>query len=299
MTGRPHITVCVCTFKRARMLERLLQKLSPQQTGGKFSFDIAICDNDAAGSGKAVADSLASSLTVPVRSVIQPIKNIAIARNTTLSLATGDYIAFIDDDEFPGETWLRTLLETVETTGAAGGLGPVLPHFEHTPPNWVIKGRQFERPRHATGFELNWRECRTGNVLFKRSILGGDMNIFRAEFGTGGEDQDFFRRMSENGQRFVWCDEAPVWETVPPERWDLKIMISRGLLRGKNSLRHKQGRSRQTLKSLIAAPVYSVALPFALLVGRHHAVRLLVKLADHYGRLLAYLRLNPVTERKA
>lgn len=279
------------------MLERLLRKVAAQRTDGNFTFEIVVCDNDEMGSGKAVVEKLTELSAVPVQAVIQPIKNIALARNTAISKASGEFIAFIDDDEFPDENWLLTLLTTILRTGVSGALGPVLPHFDQKPPQWVIKGRQFERPRHVTGFQLQWQECRTGNVLFKRSILKDESAPFRAEFGTGGEDQDFFRRMVQTGERFVWCDEAPVWETVPPERWDLKIMLSRALLRGKNTLRHKDKMPINLAKSLLATPCYVLALPIMALMGRHLLVRYLVRTCDHLGRLLAFVRLNPVDER--
>jgi len=37
-TERPHISVCVCTYKRPLLLERLLRELIRQDTGGLFTF---------------------------------------------------------------------------------------------------------------------------------------------------------------------------------------------------------------------------------------------------------------------
>ena len=279
------------------MLERLLRKVAEQQTGGSFTFSVVVADNDESGSARAVVEKVQKEAAFRIAYHLQPIKNIALTRNTAVLNATGDYIAFIDDDEFPGATWLLTLLETIEKFSMAGVLAPVVPHFEREPPQWVRAGKFYERPRHPTGFALSWAECRTGNVLFRRSILLGEELPFLPEFGTGGEDQDFFRRMVERGHRFIWCDEAGVWETVPPERWDKKIMLNRALLRGRNSLRHENARTKNLLKSAIAFPLYSVALPFLRLAGEHHYIKYLVKTADHAGRLLASLNLNPVKSR--
>jgi hypothetical protein len=52
------------------------------------------------------------------------------------------------------------------------------------------------------------------------------------------------------------------------------------------------------LKSLIAVPAYALALPVLLLAGHHYFMKYLVKLADHAGRLLASVGLNPVTNRR-
>ena len=75
-------------------------------------------------------------------------------------------------------------------------------------------------------------------------------------------------------------------------------MIHRALLRGRNTFQHREHRVRNLLKSVIAVPAYALVLPVLFLAGHHHFMKYLVKLADHLGRLLASVGLNPVTERR-
>ena len=103
--------------------------------------------------------------------------------------------------------------------------------------------------------------------------------------------------MIERGHRFVWCNEAVAYETVPPIRWDKKIMMQRALLRGKNTLKHADIKFLGLLKSLLAVVAYGLALPFLALAGMHLFMRYLIKLCDHLGKLLAVLGINPVRER--
>jgi succinoglycan biosynthesis protein ExoM len=180
---------------------------------------------------------------------------------------------------------------------ADGVLGPVHPRFESAPPRWLTKGGFYNRPTHQTGFVMKWDEARTGNLLIRREILQGHDPVFRPEFGTGGEDQDFFRRMMAEGRTFVWCNEAPVYETIPPHRWKFGFLLRRALLRGKTSLRHPKDRLQNVLKSMVAVPLYVLALPLLLVLGHHLFMKYLVRLFDHLGRLLALFRLNPIQER--
>jgi succinoglycan biosynthesis protein ExoM len=295
---RQHITVCICTFKRPAFLNRLLSSLECQRTDGRFEYSIVVADNDAEQSAKQiVADFDAKS---PVRSIYcaEPQKNIALARNKALENATGEFIAFIDDDEFPVEDWLLKMLKACEDFRASGVLGPVKPHFEETPPRWVVDGRFCERPEHPTGRVMEWSECRTGNLLFRRSILQGIPEVFSPEFGTGGEDKDFFLRMSERGNVFLWCNEGVVYETVLPARWTRKFMLKRALLRGKNILKHPTGRAQILIKSVLAIPIYLLVLPVTLLLGQHSFMKYAIKLCDHLGRILAIFGMNPVSERE-
>lgn len=293
---KPHVTVCICTLQRPAMLARLLDTLDHQRTGGRFSLSVVVTDNDPQGSARAVVGEL-TTRSVPVVYSQEPRMNIALARNEALRHAHGDFIAFIDDDEFPEPDWLEKMLAVCLAYDAAGVLGPVRPHFDEPPPAWIVKGGFCERPEHATGRVMDWQESRTGNLLFRRTILAGEAQPFVEEFGTGGEDKDFFMRMTRRGHVFRWCNEGITYETVPPVRWTRRYMLRRALLRGRNILRHPGGHFRLLAKSVVALPVYTLVLPFTLLFGQHVFMKYCIRFCDHAGRLLAATGLNPVRAR--
>src|SRR6266436_5039410 len=232
-----HISVCVLTYKRPDFLKRLLGDLAKQERGGRFTYSIVVADNDGQESAEALVSDFAAVAPVPVKYCVEAQQNISLARNRAIANATGDFIAFIDDDEFPEKRWLLTLFEACEKYDADGVLGPVKCHFDEKPPKWVITGRFYERPTYPTGFEIDWTKGRTGNVLLKRQILMGHAQLFRPEFRTG-EDQDFFRRLIQKGHTFIWCNEAEAYEVVPPVRWNRTFILRRALLGGTISRLH-------------------------------------------------------------
>ena len=291
-----NITVCICTFKRPQFLNRLLQALAKQETDGVFQFSIVVADNDALRSAESVVAQFAAGGTVPVKYCVQPQQNIALTRNKALENATGDFVAFIDDDEFPAERWLVTLFKALTDYKVDGVLGPVNRWFDQPPPQWVIDGNFYQRATYETGLVIDWRKGRTGNVLLKRSLFAGDNCPFRAEFRQG-EDQEFFHRMIERGHRFIWCNEAVAYEVVPPIRWNRKFMLRRALLRGAMEPKTPGFGPRSVLKSLVAVPIYVSILPLAAVVGHHRFMAALISLCDHLGKLLAVLGLNPVREQ--
>lgn len=295
--SKEHISICICTFKRPDMLLRTLNSLRSQRTDGLFAYSIVVADNDRAESAKATVEAFAASSGIETKYCMEPTPNIALARNAVVRNARGDYLAFIDDDEFPNDDWLLAMLKACKAHDVAGVLAPVLPHFETEPPAWLKRGGFYDRPRHATGYAMSWEKSRTGNVLLRRKIIEGLDPVFTPAFGAGGEDLDFFRRMNAAGHKFIWCDEAPAYETVPQHRWTRRFLIRRALLRGQQTFRHPKNRWKNIAKSLIAAPLYLIALPFLLIAGHHHFMRYLVRMCDHSGRILAMLRLNPVSER--
>jgi hypothetical protein len=141
-------------------------------------------------------------------------------------------------------------------------------------------------------------EGRTGNVLFRRSILSSLGEPFRPQFDTAGEDMDFFRRAIDNGSVFLWCSEAPVYELVPASRCSRSFLVKRALLRGSNFSKHPAGRVRNLMKSLAAVPAYALALPVFAVLGQHLLLRYFIKLLEHGARILAFSGVAVVRERE-
>jgi len=293
--GMKHICVCICTYKRPQFLRRLLLELARQNTGGLFTYSIVVADNDELETARMEVLDFAARATIPVVYCVEPRQNIALTRNKAIENADGDFIAFIDDDEFPTKDWLLTLFKACQEFKVDGVLGPVKPHFEQEPPKWVVQGKFYDRATYPTGYVIDWRKGRTGNVLLKREIFATGTSPFRSEF-LSGEDQDFFRRMIEKGHVFIWCDEAVAYEYVPPMRWKRMFMLRRALLSGKASLAHQTFSAGNLAKSIVAVPAYVAALPVALVLGHSRFMLVLVKLFDHLGKLLALMRINPVKE---
>lgn len=290
----PHISVCVCTYKRPPFLKRLLQKLADQEADGLFTYSIVVVDNDCLRSAEALVSEFAAASTKRVTYCVEPRQNICLARNKAIENATGDFIAFIDDDEFPAKHWLLSLFQAADRDGVEGVLGPVKSYFDEQPPKWVIKGKFYERPTHPTGCVINWSEGRTGNVLLKKQLFEAGEPPFNPEFHRGG-DTDFFRRMVEKGYVFLWCNEAVVYEVVPPVRWTRTFMLKRALLRGNITLQNPNFGVGSVTKSIIAVAAYAAALPFTLMLGHHRLMDVLVRLFDHLGKLLAVVGINPVS----
>ena len=294
-----HISVCICTYRRPKLLDRLLLELQKQITENLFSYSIVVVDNDEAKSAKETVQSWMGKSTINIEYHHEPEKNIALARNRAVRNAKGQFVAFIDDDEYPVQSWLVDLYKALHLYQADGILGPVKPYFENTPPSWIVKGKLCERDSFATGTYLtNPIYTRTGNVLLTRQVLSEGENPFDPEFGrTGGEDVNFFKRMIERGRVFVWCDEAAVYENVPPERLKRSYLLKRALMRGVVNAKDASILSGDTLKSAAAFVFYTSALPFLLFTGHHRFMKYLIKDCDHIGKLAGRFGIDLVKEK--
>jgi glycosyltransferase involved in cell wall biosynthesis len=286
---RPHISICICTFKRPQLLMRLLQSVRKQTTDGLFDFSIVVVDNDKTGSAEAVVRCFAESCEIATSYDCEPEQNISLARNRAIDKAQGDFVAFVDDDEFPEDDWLLNVYRACEQFGADGVLAPVRPHFRTPPPKWIVKGRFFYRPSFPTGTVIgDCRHTRTGNVLLRKSVFAGDGAPFDPRFGrTGGGDREFFKRKIAAGGVFVWCDEAIVYETVPADRCKRAFLLRSAFVRGVSAAMLGRLGLFNVCKSLIAVALYTSALPMLLVTGHHRFMKVLIKDCDHISKLLA------------
>jgi succinoglycan biosynthesis protein ExoM len=275
------------------LLERCLWDLTVQLTEELFTFSIVISDNDHLRSAEPTISNFSAVSSIPVKYCVEPRQGIASARNRAVANADGDFLAFIDDDEFPAKDWLLVLFRTCLQSNVDGVLGPVLRHFDQEPPRWMTKSRFYDRPIDPTGSIVKWQGARTGNVLLKRKVIADGEEPFRTQF-RAGEDQDFFRRKIEQGNTFIWCAEALVYEVVPPNRWKRVYLMKKALLRGASARLQPSCDGWSIAKSLLAVPAYAFALPAALILGHHRFMTLLVKLCDHLGKLLAVVGINPI-----
>lgn len=287
-----HICVCICTYKRTSLLLRLLIELENQKTNGMFSYSAVVVDNDDNHSAQEVVSGFKRTHSLDVEYFTEPNQNIALARNKAVECARGNYIAIIDDDEFPDSDWLLKLYSALERSQSDGVLGPVRPHFEATCPSWIYKSGICERKSHSDGSILHAADTSTANVLLKREIFDEVDNRFDPKFGrTGGSDVRFFREVMQKGYTFVWCDDAFVNETVPPERWKASFYLKKAMRKGGLNgswVRSQALPGRNLAVVLAAACVYTVVFPFTAVLGKSYCIKYLAKAAYHIAWVSGY-----------
>ena len=296
---REHVSICICSFKRPHLLRRTLDNLRELTTDGLFDYSIVVADNDRAESARSTVEDFARTTAINVTYCVEPEQNISLARNKALEFARGDLIAWIDDDEYPDRDWLLILYRALRQFNTDGVLGPVLPSFSGTPPEWLVKSGLCDRASFPSGTAMtDSRYMRTGNVLVTRRLFESSPAPFDPALGlSGGEDADFFERMLSAGRRFVWCQEAAVHEEVPEDRQTPKYLISRAFIRGVTSADQEPALGVGTMKSLAALLLYSLSLPVLRVAGYHLFMRYLVRDCDHLAKLLAHCGIRLVGKR--
>lgn len=284
------VDVCAATYRRTELLATLLDSLENQTLDEGVRLRIVVVDNDAETTAREVVAKFAARSRWPVVYDVEPEKNIAKARNRALAHAQGEYLIFIDDDEYASPDWLMRMLNASQAYDADVVFGPVLAVYPEGTPDWIKRGGFFDRPRMSTGTRLP--HGATNNTLVRMDYIRQSGAMFNSDYGlTGGEDIDFFWNLGQQGARMVWCDEALVWEPVSRDRMRIGWLMGRALrggqMVGRIFKRPLDARAKALwLGNRLGLLLIAVAaLPFAWLGGRVWGVKVLQKVYSNVGQL--------------
>jgi GT2 family glycosyltransferase len=210
------MSVIIATYTRAQLLADCLQHLSRQrfQPGD----EVLVVDNGSTDQTQQVVRDLESRFSVPLRLLYEatPGKSHALAR--ALSVATGDVLAFLDDDVTVEPDWLEVVRATMADPEIALMGGRVVPRWESSVPEWMrIAPLQHARLGAPLGLldypkdveQLGGRTVLGANMAVRRDVfeaVGGFATHLGKLRGTllSGEDHELCLRVQRAGFRAVY-----------------------------------------------------------------------------------------------
>ncbi len=223
------VAISIATFNRPEGLQQVLEGISGLVVPENTAIRVIVVDNSEDGNARERVEKTASGYRFPLTYFHETQRGISFSRNRGLqdALEQGDdYLAFIDDDEFPEPDWLQTLLETIRASGAAAVSGGVKPRFVSAPAWWVEKGGVFEILNYPENQPIPY--AHTTNALVDLHVVQEVGARFDPAFAlTGGEDTLFFSELRDAGYDTVFSRKALVYEDIVPQRATLGWLLKR------------------------------------------------------------------------
>ncbi len=249
------VVVIIPTFKRPEHLLETLASVRDQKTNRRFA--VIVMDNDAEGlQGATACRPWFESGDVKGVLIIAHDRGNCNAYNagflTALKMFPGfTSILVIDDDEVADPSWLENMCATREHYGTDIAGGPQRPVFSKPEHKHFANHPVFSPHYTKTGIVPILYS--SGNMLVGRHVLeahGYPFLDLKFNF-MGGGDADFLDRSVRKGFTLAWCEEAPVFETVPDRRTEADWIRARALRNGViSTLVEKKMRAKDPLGGL-------------------------------------------------
>jgi succinoglycan biosynthesis protein ExoM len=224
---QPSLLIAVCTCRRPDLLRRCLRSILAQLPAQDGAVQLAVIDNDPAGSARTVVTEEGAASGRPVPYAAEPRNGIPHARNRAAKVcaeAGAGWLVFIDDDSLAGPEWLDALLWAIREYPADVIAGPVDKPLPAPAPFWALPRRP---EAHDEGSHRP--VARTNNVAIRSAVFREPLRLrFDTQMRhTGGSDTDFFRRLVAAGGTIRWSNRPRVSEPVPPGRLTFRWQMAR------------------------------------------------------------------------
>ncbi len=196
----PRISVVVCTYNGSRTLRECLTGLGELDYP---DYEIIVVDDGSRDRSAAIACEFG------VRIISTENRGLSAARNIGMQAATGEIVAYIDDDAYPGPHWLTYLASIFNRRDHAAVGGPNLapPGDGHIAESVVNAPGG---PVHVLVSDAEAEHIPGCNMAFRKSCLEA-VGGFDEQFRTAGDDVDICWRIREKGWSIGFHPAALVW----------------------------------------------------------------------------------------
>lgn len=197
--GWPQASVIICTHNGERTLAECL---AGARRLGYPDFELIVVDD---GSSDGSADIARAHGAILVQT---PHAGLSHARNAGVARASGEIVAFLDDDASPDSDWLHYLVASLGPNAHAGAGGPNLPPDDD---GWVAEcvAAAPGGPIHVLVSDREAEHVPGCNMAFRKAALE-EIGGFDERFRVAGDDVDICWRLQESGRTLGFSAGAVV-----------------------------------------------------------------------------------------
>ncbi|MFQ4142798.1 glycosyltransferase family 2 protein [Chlorogloeopsis sp. ULAP02] len=235
------ISAIICTHNRDTYLGAAIDSLLSQDFVGDF--DVIVVDNGSSDRTRSVVEQRVSDSRL--KYVFEPTLGLSVARNTGAKVASGEILAYLDDDAVACQHWLQVLYYAYQNNpklAIAGGKVSLLWSDGMQPPQWLSSGLAANLGAYDLGdsvvcIDKPGLTPRGLNYSIKRNFLkeigGFDPHLGRV--GTkllSNEELQMTEIALQQGWQVAYLPDAHVFHHVAPERLNHSWFLNRGWWQG-------------------------------------------------------------------
>jgi len=197
----PRISVVVCSYNGSRTIDECCKGLLNLEYP---NYEVIIVDDGSSDATAAIVGGYGFRVISSTEN-----QGLSNARNTGLEAATGEIVAYLDDDACPDPHWLTYLAADFLSTEHVGVGGPTIP----PPGDGPIADCVANSPGNPTHVLLSDQEAEHipgCNIAFRKAALEA-IGGFDTQFRIAGDDVDVCWRLQQRGWSLGFSPNALVW----------------------------------------------------------------------------------------
>lgn len=239
------ISVVVCTYNRASLLKSCLESLA-LQTLDQGLFEVLIIDNNSADVCLRIATEFVAA-NPHFRLIVEHVQGLSYARNRGYQEASGEYIAYIDDDAIAYNDWLAQMFSFLERhpdVEVFGGTYRAI--FATIPPKWFPpEYGSLSLGDQERSIDIGKEFISGTNMVFRKSLLnalGGFNTVLgmKGQHVSYGEETRLQLDIAERQIKVYFLPDMKVSHLVAEYKMSLKWLLLSAYASGRCS--------RETLK---------------------------------------------------
>ena len=219
------------------MLREALESWRSVQNNGSH-VELIIVDNNSPDHTPQVVESFRPAYPDQLRYVCETKVGLSHARNRGIKEASGNIVAFVDDDVLFDKSWLNELLKVFndnQEISCAGGNS--IPKFDTDQPGWITEDVFSVYGATGSGDHdklMNFPEHPYGlNMAFRKTVFAqvGDFNIKfgqnKKNFLIYNDEREIFYRISQAGLKVLYASKAVLYHRIPKDRTSKNYLLKR------------------------------------------------------------------------
>lgn len=196
----PRVSVVICSYNGSRTLRDTLEGLRRLRYP---NFEVIVVDDGSTDATPAMAAEY------DVRLISTENRGLSSARNSGWQAASGEIVAYIDDDAYPDPHWLHYLAYSFMTGDWVGVGGPnIAPAGDGAIADCVANAPG--GPVHVLLSDREAEHIPGCNMAFRRDALAG-VGGFDPRYRAAGDDVDLCWRLQQRGGRIGFHPAAMDW----------------------------------------------------------------------------------------
>jgi len=235
----PRITVAVCTYNRAGLLEECLESLV-NQTADANTFEVIVVNNGSTDQTQQVAQQFTRQHST-FHVVIENKPGLSHARNLAFRNARSNWISYIDDDAKAFPNFVERALQTIAIHGFDCFGGIYVPWYKFGRPKWYRDQWASNQAGKPAQVEILQHDFASGGVMVIRKNVLEQLHGFSLRLGmiggktAYGEETQLQVAMRNSGMTIGFDPQLRVEHLVSKEKLTMRWFFKSAFAAGRDS----------------------------------------------------------------